>query len=63
MGVDLPQEVGDGAGLVRAPRPPDLWDVMQRQVDRAFAGFIGGEYPAAWGDDVEPGTGGPGSAR
>ena len=45
MGVDPPREVGDGTELERAPKPPNLWDVMQAQVDRAFADFIGGEYP------------------
>jgi hypothetical protein len=36
--------------LERAPRPLSIWDVMQRQVDRAFADFIGGDYPPAWGE-------------
>jgi hypothetical protein len=61
MGVDLPPEVGASAGLVRAPKPPDLWDVMQAQVDRAFADVLGGQYLAR--DDAEPGGGPRGSAR
>ena len=36
--------VGDGAGLERAPKPPDLWDAMHAQVDRAFADVLGGDY-------------------
>jgi len=32
--------------LSRVETPPSLWDVMQRQVDRAFAEFLGGDYPA-----------------
>jgi hypothetical protein len=61
MGVDVWREVGAGAGLVRAPKPPDLWDVMQVQVDRAFADVLGGQYLAR--DDAEPGGGPRGSAR
>jgi hypothetical protein len=30
--------------LERAPRPVDMWDVMEAQVDRAFADFFGGDY-------------------
>ncbi len=62
MGVDPPREVGDGTELERAPKPPNLWDVMQAQVDRAFADFIGGEYPAAWGEDAGPPDAGPSDA-
>jgi len=62
MGVDPPRDVGDGAELERAPRPPNLWDVMQAQVDRAFADFIGGDYPAAWGEDAGPPDTGPSDA-
>ena len=57
MGVDPPRKIGDGAELEPAPKPPNLWDVMQAQVDRAFADFIGGEYPAAWGDEAGPADG------
>ena len=35
---------GGGEGLERAPKPPDLWDAMRAQVDRAFADFFGGDY-------------------
>ena len=39
------------APLEPAPRPRDLWDVMQAQVDRAFADFLGGDYGAPrWGE-------------
>ena len=36
--------VEDGAGLERAPKPPDLWDAMHAQVDRAFGDVLGGDY-------------------
>ncbi len=49
-----PQSEGDGAALERAPKPPSLWDTVQAQVDRAFADFIGGDYPPASGTDPEP---------
>jgi len=42
---------GDGE-LEPAPRPPDLWDLMQAQVDQAFRDFFGGDYPEPWGEDA-----------
>ncbi|SRR6266511_718667 len=62
MGADPPRNAGDGAELEPAPKPPNLWDVMQRQVDRVFADFIGGDYPLAPGEHTrgkESGSGVP----
>jgi hypothetical protein len=54
MEVDRPRDVGGGAELERAPRPPGLWDVMRAQVDQAFVDFLGGEYPLVWRGEVGP---------
>jgi hypothetical protein len=54
MGVERPRGVGGGAGLERAPKPPDLWDVMRARVDRVFAGFLGGEDPLVWRGGAGP---------
>jgi hypothetical protein len=53
----------DGAELERAPKPPDLWDAIQAQVDLAFADFFDGDYPGRWGagsGSADVGCGGPG---
>ncbi len=44
-----------------APKPPDLWQVMQRQVDRAFAEFLGSDDEALlWGEAAsDPGSPSP----
>ncbi len=54
MSVDPPQSVGHGAELERAPKPPDLQDVMRVQVDRAFADVLGGDHrnPLTCGGDA-----------
>ena len=36
--------------LERAPKPMGLRDLMQLQVDRAFADFLGGDYTAPCDD-------------
>ena len=43
----------------RAPKPPDLWDAMQAQVDRALADFFEGDYqwPRDGGDAGSPASG------
>jgi hypothetical protein len=48
---------GGGGGLERAPKPPDLWDAMRAQVDRAFADFFGGDY--RWPKDGDDDAGSP----
>jgi hypothetical protein len=40
--------------LERAPKPPDLWDVMRARVDRVFAEFLGGEDPLVWRGGAGP---------
>jgi hypothetical protein len=53
------------AELEPAPKPLSIWDVMQQQVDRAFAEFIGGDYTTpVWGEAASgpggrPPTGAP----
>jgi hypothetical protein len=54
-----PEPRDEYARLERAPRPPSIWDIMQRQVDRAFAEYLGGDYamPLWW--EAASGPGGP----
>jgi hypothetical protein len=52
------------AKLEHAPRPPSIWDVMQRQVDRAFTEFLGCDQamPPWWEAASGPGAASPGEA-
>ena len=42
------------AGLERAPKPPDMEDVIRAQVDQAFVDILRDPNPLVWGGDNGP---------